>query len=140
MLFYIVDQKKTSWINKKRDEIVLVTNDGGISTRVKGMFSPRGMSEMRDAGNRWDDTDVVNAASGVKISAVNLEGVLAGTTLRVVNSEKERKIAIESANKESDLSIELNDDGVCIKSDTVGGLEALAKELQNIEFLFVLQV
>ena len=117
---------------KKGDEIVLVTNDGGISTRVKGMFSPRGMSEMRDAGNRWDDTDVVNAASGVKISAVNLEGVLAGTTLRVVNSEKERKIAIESANKESDLSIELNDDGVCIKSDTVGGLEALAKELQNI--------
>ena len=117
---------------KKGDEIVLVTNDGGISTRVKGMFSPRGMSEMRDAGNRWDDTDVVNAASGVKISAVNLEGTLAGTTLRVVSSEEERIVAIENANKESELSIELSDDGVCIKSDTVGGLEALAKELQNI--------
>jgi translation initiation factor 5B len=31
---------------KKGDEIVLVTSEGGISTRVKGMFSPRGMSEM----------------------------------------------------------------------------------------------
>jgi len=34
----------------KGDEIVLVTQEGGISTRVRGMFSPRGMSEMRDAG------------------------------------------------------------------------------------------
>jgi translation initiation factor 5B len=117
---------------KKGDEIVLVTNEGGISTRVKGMFSPRGMSEMRDAGNRWDDTDIVNAAAGVKISAVNLEGILAGTTLRVVSNKEEKMVAIETANKESELSIELSEDGVCIKSDTVGGLEALAKELENI--------
>ena len=117
---------------KKGDEIVLVTNEGGVSTRVKGMFSPRGMSEMRDAGNRWDDADIVNAAAGLKISAVNLEGVLAGTTIRVVNNDIERNIAIKEADRESELSIELNEEGVCIKSDTVGGLEALAKELQNI--------
>tara|TARA_B100001094_G_C18189234_1_gene806009 strand:+ start:764 stop:2542 length:1779 start_codon:yes stop_codon:yes gene_type:complete len=117
---------------KKGDEIVLVTNEGGVSTRVKGMFSPRGMSEMRDAGNRWDDADIVNAAAGLKISAVNLEGVLAGTTIRVVNNDIERNIAIKEADRESELSIELSEEGVCIKSDTVGGLEALAKELQNI--------
>ena len=74
-----------------------------------------------------------------RVKLQSTEGVLAGTTLRVVNSEKERKIAIESANKESDLSIELNDDGVCIKSDTVGGLEA-NKGITNTEFPFVLQV
>ena len=117
---------------RKGDEIVLVTTEGGISTRVKGMFSPRGMSEMRDAGNRWDDASIIHAAAGLKISAVDLEGVLAGTTLRVVNNELERKRAIEEANRESELSIELSDEGVCIKSDTVGGLEALAKELQDI--------
>ena len=117
---------------KKGDEIVLVTNEGGVSTRVKGMFSPRGMSEMRDAGNRWDDADIVNAAAGLKISAVNLEGVLAGTTIRVVNNDIERNMAIKEADRESELSIELSEEGVCIKSDTVGGLEALAKELQNI--------
>ena len=117
---------------KKGDEIVLVTNEGGTSTRVKGMFSPRGMSEMRDAGNRWDDTDIIYAAAGLKISGVNLEGVLAGTTIRVVNNEEEKRIAIKNANNESKLSIELSEEGVCIKSDTVGGLEALAKELESI--------
>ncbi len=114
---------------KKGDKIVLVTNEGGISTRIKGMFSPRGMSEMRDAGNRWDDVNVVHAASGLKISAVGLDGVLAGTTLRVVNSDSEIKMAMDAADAESELSIELSEEGVCIKSDTVGGLEALSKEL-----------
>ena len=118
---------------RKGDEIVLVSYSGGISTHVKGLFSPRGMSEMRDAGDRWDNTEAAYAAAGVKISAPSLDGVLVGTTLRVVNSDEERDAAIASANEEANLSIELDEEGVCIKSDTVGGLEALAKELRGVD-------
>ena len=118
---------------KKGDEIVLVTTEGGLSTRVKGLFSPRGMSEMRDAGDRWDDTEVAHAASGLKVSAPDLENVLAGTTLRVVHSDSERAEAMDAAKAESELSIELEEEGVAIKADTVGGLEALAKELQALD-------
>ena len=117
---------------RKGDEIVLVSDSGGISTHVKGLFSPRGMSEMRDAGDRWDNTEAAYAAAGVKISAPSLDGVLVGTTLRVVNSDQERSAAIAAADKEANLSIELDEEGVCIKSDTVGGLEALAKELREV--------
>ena len=118
---------------EKGDEIVLVTDDGGRATRVKGLFTPRGMSEMRDAGNRWDASDAAHAASGLKISAPDLDGVLAGTTLRVVHTDAERTEALAAAHEESKLSIELEEEGVCIKADTVGGLEALAKELNAIE-------
>lgn len=118
---------------KKGDEIVLVTTEGGLSTRVKGLFSPRGMSEMRDAGDRWDDTEVAHAASGLKISAPDLDNVLAGTTLRVVHTDSERADAMDAAKAESELSIELEEEGVAIKADTVGGLEALAKELQALD-------
>tara|TARA_B100000686_G_C16800018_1_gene985245 strand:- start:2100 stop:3878 length:1779 start_codon:yes stop_codon:yes gene_type:complete len=118
---------------RKGDEIVLVSDRGGLSTRVKGLFSPRGMSEMRDAGDRWDDTEAVHAAAGIKISAPSLGGVLVGTTLRVVGNEEEKAAAMEAASAEANLSIELDEEGVCIKSDTVGGLEALAKELRQIE-------
>ena len=117
---------------RKGDEIVLVSDRGGISTHVKGLFSPRGMSEMRDAGDRWDNTEAAYAAAGVKISAPSLDGVLVGTTLRVVNSDEERSAAIAAADEEANLSIELDEEGVCIKSDTVGGLEALAKELREV--------
>jgi translation initiation factor 5B len=118
---------------RKGDEIVLVTQDGGISTRVRGMFSPRGMSEMRDAGDRWDDSDVAHAASGLKVSAPDIDGVLAGTTLRVVNNDEELMEALNAANNEANLSIELDEEGVTIKADTVGGLEALAKELKELD-------
>ena len=118
---------------RKGDEIVLVTQEGGISTRVRGMFSPRGMSEMRDAGDRWDDSDVAHAASGLKVSAPDIDGVLAGTTLRVVNTDEERLEALNAANTEANLSIELDEEGVTIKADTVGGLEALAKELKELD-------
>ena len=117
---------------RKGDEIVLVSDRGGISTHVKGLFSPRGMSEMRDAGDRWDNTESAYAAAGVKISAPSLDGVLVGTTLRVVSSDEERSAAITAADEEANLSIELDEEGVCIKSDTVGGLEALAKELREV--------
>ncbi|MDP6148906.1 MAG: translation initiation factor IF-2 [Candidatus Thalassarchaeaceae archaeon] len=118
---------------KKGDEIVLVTDEGGKATRVRGMFAPRGMSEMRDAGNRWDDTDSAHAASGLKISAPDVDGVLAGTTMRVVNTPEELEEALALADAEANLSIELDEEGVTIKADTVGGLEALAKELGEIE-------
>jgi translation initiation factor 5B len=118
---------------KKGDEIVLVTDEGGVSTHVRGMFAPRGMSEMRDAGNRWDDTESAHAASGLKISAPDLDGVLAGTTLRVVSNETELQEAMSLADAEANLSVELDEEGVTIKADTVGGLEALAKELRTLE-------
>jgi len=118
---------------KKGDEIVLVTDEGGKATRVRGMFAPRGMSEMRDAGNRWDDTDSAHAASGLKISAPDVDGVLAGTTMRVVSTPEELEEALALADAEANLSIELDEEGVSIKADTVGGLEALAKELGEID-------
>tara|TARA_B100000902_G_scaffold229276_1_gene217613 strand:+ start:19944 stop:21722 length:1779 start_codon:yes stop_codon:yes gene_type:complete len=118
---------------KKGDEIVLVTEEGGLTTKVRGMFAPRGMSEMRDAGDRWDNTEIAHAASGLKISAPDMDGVLAGTTMRVVSSDSERDMALIQALEEANLSIELDEEGVTIKADTVGGLEALAKELKAIE-------
>ena len=116
----------------KGDEIVLVTSEGGVTTTVRGLFKPRGMAEMRDAGDRWNDTESASAASGLKLSAPDLDGVLAGTTLRVVRNANEQKNALRLASEESRLSIDLEEEGVCIKADTVGGLEALAMELKEI--------
>ena len=117
----------------KGDEIVLVTPEGGITTTVRGLFKPRGMAEMRDAGDRWNDAESASAASGLKLSAPDLDGVLAGTTLRVARDANERKEALKLASEESSLSIDLEEEGVCIKADTVGGLEALAMELKEID-------
>ncbi len=118
---------------RKGDEIVIATETGAQVTKVRGLFRPQGMSEMRDAGDRWDTIDHVVAAAGLKLAAPELEGVLAGTTLRVISDDESRESAIAAANEESEISIELDEEGVVIKSDTLGGLEALAFELRGQE-------
>jgi len=115
----------------KGDEIVIATDTGPRITRVRGLFRPRGMAEMRDAGDRWNPVESVEAAAGLKLAAPDLEGVLAGTTLRVLSGdEEERNAAIDAAAEESEISIELDEEGIVIKADTLGGLEALAFELR----------
>jgi translation initiation factor 5B len=158
----------------KGDEILLVSQDGPFWSHIKGMFSPRGMSEMRDAGDRWDVVENVCAAGGIKINGPNFEQVLVGTTLRVFSKEDALKLQkiqklttdaaranadgktervleiknqrttilekissetfqrFKSAKQESKISVQLEDEGVVIKSDTLGGLEALAFELEKI--------
>ena len=118
----------------KGDEIVIATDQGPKVTRVRGLFRPRGMAEMRDAGDRWDAIETVDAAAGLKLAAPNLEGVLAGTTLRCLSDDDElRQQAIEATEEESEISIELEEEGIVIKADTLGGLEALAFELRNLD-------
>jgi len=119
----------------KGDEIVVATNQGPMVTRVRGLFRPRGMAEMRDAGDRWDAIETVQAAAGLKLAAPDLEGILAGTTLRVLPEDTElRQQALDAAEDESEISIELDEEeGIVIKADTLGGLEALAFELHNLE-------
>mgnify|MGYP001025840394 CR=1 FL=1 len=117
----------------KGDEFAIATPEGPQVTRIKGMFSPRGMSEMRDAGDRWDSVDSVTAAAGLKISAPGLDSVLAGTTLRAIPDVESRESILALTAEECEISIELDEEGIAIKSDTLGGLEALAFELREME-------
>lgn len=114
------------------DSITLATPNGPITTHVKGMFRPKGMSEMRDAGDRWEACESVIAACGIKISAPELEQVLAGTTIRQSRNKQELDYARSQAKLEAKIAVELAEEGVIIKADTLGGLEALAFELAKI--------
>lgn len=117
----------------KGDEIVVATPTGPLVTKIKGMFSPRGMSEMRDAGDRWDSVDTVSAAAGLKLSAPDIESILAGTTLRVIPDDESRQQIIDQITEECEISIDLDEEGIAIKADTLGGLEALAFEIRGMK-------
>ncbi len=85
---------------KVGDSIMLAGIDGAFTTHIKGLKRPQGMSEMRDAGKRWVNFDSVDAACGVKIVAPKLEATIAGTTLHLANTEKERETAEEAIRNE----------------------------------------
>ena len=82
------------------DTIMLAGQDGPFTTHIKGLKRPQGMAEMRDAGKRWVNFDLVDAACGVKIVAPHLESTIAGTTLHRANTKEEEETAREAIREE----------------------------------------
>ena len=111
---------------KKGDTVALGTRGAPVVTKVKAILKPKPLDEIRDPRDRFDSVKDLHAAAGVKISCQNMEGVIAGAPLRVVKNEKDP--AIREMTEESSVRIEAQDQGLTIKADAIGSLEALAFE------------
>ncbi|MCP8315871.1 MAG: translation initiation factor IF-2, partial [archaeon] len=116
------------------DNIVLSKREGAILSRVKAMFMPKPLDEMRDPRDRFTSVDKVVAAAGVKIVTPDLEGVLAGSPmleLKELEKADEMKKRVES--EVSSVFIITDKVGVVVKSDTLGTLEAIVDMLKRRE-------
>lgn len=101
-------------------------------TRVKALLEPAPLKELRMEKD-FIQRDYVSAAAGVKIAAPELEDVVAGSPLRAVKNQRDVEKAKEEVAKEiSEVVIETDKDGVVLKADTLGSLEALIKSLKDI--------
>jgi translation initiation factor 5B len=119
-------------ILRKNDQIVLGGINGIITTKIRGIFVPRPLQDMKLSKYDFTSIDEVYAAAGVKISAPNLEEALAGSPIYVVNSESnldEIKNKIEEELKQVRFynSIE----GIVVKADSLGTLEAIVTALSK---------
>ncbi len=113
------------------DRIAIAGIDDVIVTRVKGILKPRPGQEMR-VESKFRGVKEVTAAAGVKILAPNLENVLAGSEFEVVESEEDLKRFRERVRKEYEsIAIRTDEEGVILKTDTLGSLEALINELKE---------
>ncbi|MEM0355761.1 MAG: translation initiation factor IF-2 [Desulfurococcaceae archaeon] len=117
---------------RKNSIIVLASRDKPIVTRVRALFLPRPLQDMRAHEGKFIQVDEVVATAGVKISAHGLEEAIAGSPLYVVPDEK---LIDEYANKvlEEVRSVIIRTDniGVVVKADTLGTLEALTTALKK---------
>jgi len=115
---------------RKGDTIVVgTTTSEPIVTKIKAILKPKPLDEMRDPRDRFLSVKEVHAAAGIKIAAPNLENTLAGSPVIVVNENIQD--AIDRVKKETGINIELQEEGVVIKADALGSLEALAYELKQ---------
>ncbi len=117
---------------RKNDTIVVGTSLGKpLVTKVKALLKPKPLDEIRDPRERFNSVPEVSAAAGVKISAPNLIDVIAGAPVRVVEASVEDTVS--EVKKELQIGIETGEDGVLIKADAIGSLEALAFELKDMD-------
>lgn len=114
---------------KKNDEIIFGTMNGAKQIRIRGLLKPK--LKPTGEGDRFEYVDEVHAAAGVKIYAPGLEGALSGSPLLVEDgSDKTDELGeIDAMIKK--IIFESDSDGVIVKADTLGSLEALRKLLSS---------
>jgi translation initiation factor 5B len=117
---------------QKDDLIVVGGKDNPIVTRIRAILVPKPLDEIRDPRDRFSSVDCVFAAAGVKIVASGLEGALAGAPLYAVPSgEEPEKYASLVTEEIEKIRIAIDIEGVVLKADTLGSLEAIAEILKR---------
>jgi translation initiation factor 5B len=112
---------------KVGDQIVVASVTGRpIVTKVKGLQRPKPLDEIRDPTKRFDRVKEVSAASGIRIIAQNLQDALAGGTVKVVADNLDE--LVEETKKESQIKVALASEGIIVRGDAIGSLEAFAFE------------
>jgi len=114
------------------DTIVVGGTAEPIVTEVRALLQPRALAEIR-VERQFERVDTVAAAAGVKISAPRLNDATAGAPVRVVRDEPVEAV-VEAVQAElAEVEVHTQEDGVVVKADTLGSLEALANALAEAE-------
>lgn len=122
----------------KTDDTVLALDiDGVQKSRLKSILKPNELKEIRDASTKFLTVKEVQAASGIKLACPDLEDIKAG--MPIISLRKDAKDRViqeyteELEKEKAEITISSNEEGVLVKADTLGSLEALSHILEEHE-------
>jgi translation initiation factor 5B len=119
-------------ILRRGDLIVVGGLNKPIVTKVRALLMPRPLDEMRAPEGSFINVDEVVAASGVRISAPDLDEVIAGAPMYVIPSESLVNDYVRKVYEEVSLVRFKKDvEGLVIKADALGTLEAIVNTLES---------
>jgi len=119
-------------IIREGDTIVVGASNEPIVTEIRALLQPRPNAEIR-VEKRFENVDSVTAAAGVKIAAPDLDKAIAGAPVRVVRDRDKHEVIEEVKAELAEIEVETEEEGVVVKADTLGSLEAMANALQEAE-------
>jgi len=121
---------------KVGDTVIVGGVSGAIETKVKGLFLPLPLVEMRDARKKFRSVKEIFAATGVKIAAPDLDKAVAGSPLLSAKTKSEIEKAKEEISEEIEsITLQTDETGVILKTDALGSLEAVASMLRKKNIL-----
>jgi translation initiation factor 5B len=110
------------------DRVVVGGLNGPIVTEVRALLEPKPLSEIRTE-KAFEKVDQVTAADGVKIAAPDLDDAIAGAPIRVVRDRDEAEVIADVEAELAEIEVSTTEEGITVKADTLGSLEALASTL-----------
>jgi translation initiation factor 5B len=117
----------------REDETIVVggTNEP-IVTDVRALLKPRDLSEIRTE-DRFENVPEIAAAAGAKIAAPDLDDAMAGAPVRVVRNRNIDEVVAEVQAELSEIEVTEQEQGIVVKADTLGSLEAIANALDEAD-------
>jgi translation initiation factor 5B len=117
---------------QKDDLIVVGGREKPIVTRIRAILVPKPLDEIRDPRDKFSSVKSIAAAAGIKIAAPDLEGAVAGAPLYAVpHGQEPRKYEKLITEEIGRIRIATDINGVILKTDTLGSLEAIATILKQ---------
>ncbi len=117
---------------KTGNQLVLATRTGAIVSKIRTILLPKPLDEMRDPRDKFTQVKEVSAAAGVKIVSTNLEGVLAGSpALGLLDEKTLDDLKGQVTSEVLEVVQSGAKDGVVLKADTLGSLEAVVDMLRK---------
>ncbi|PSH01225.1 MAG: translation initiation factor IF-2, partial [Nanohaloarchaea archaeon SW_10_44_10] len=117
---------------EKEDKMVYGTSNGVKTTDIRALMCPRPLEEIR-LDEKYERVEKVEPASGIKIAGKDLEAVVSGAPIRTA-SEEELDAAIEEVKEELEsVEFDTQRQGVAVKADSLGSLEAVMREIEDID-------
>ncbi|TKX81178.1 translation initiation factor IF-2 [Halorubrum sp. SD626R] len=114
------------------DKVVVGGQEEPIVTEIRALLQPRPLEEIRTE-KQFEKVAEVGAAAGVKIAAPDLDRAMAGAPVRVVRDRPEAEVVEEVKAELAEIEVDTAEDGVVVKADTLGSLEAMANALREAE-------
>jgi len=119
---------------EKGDWIVIGGREPVVA-KIRALLKPAPLKELR-VEKQFEHVDRVSAAAGIKIFAAGMEKAIAGSPIITVKNESEIEgVKAELAKEIESIEFEKAVEGIVIKADTLGSLEAMIRMLgqKNIE-------
>lgn len=107
------------------DIIVIGTLSEPLVTKVKALFVPEPLKEMRDAKGKFISVKHATAATGVKVAGQELDGAVAGMPLQGATAATLNHIKAEVQQSIEEVVVETDGEGIVVKADALGSLEAV---------------
>lgn len=108
---------------KEGDKIVLGGKNKPFVTNIRALLKPKPLEEIRESSDKFLNVKEAFAACGIKIVAPGLEETFAGSPLKVLKNLEED---IKKINQEMSVNIPTEEEGIILKADAVGSIEALS--------------
>lgn len=114
------------------ETLLIGTLSEPLKAKVRGLFMPEPLRDMRDKKSRFMGVKEVAAATGVKVSSPDFtDEVIAGMPLFGTEGKDENELAAQIKEQIDEVAFDTDKNGIILKADTLGSLEAIIKLMRE---------